>query len=129
MAVDLPNGRSIVLPVSEATRGAHVVAYVAPMLGCDAIDMRLWRADGNTMLQKDDQAMPGHRYHAKLLAKGGRCHVGWAPMLLHQLDAPERLRGGPHGERSCAWACVPCPSLRWLLVAAITVPPQTYHAH
>jgi len=80
VAIDLPSGRSIVLPVSEATRGAHVVAYVAPMLGCMPTRMRLWRADGNSLLCGDDQATPGQRYHAKLLTEpGGPGHMFRGP--------------------------------------------------
>jgi hypothetical protein len=70
VTIDLPNGRTVVLPVSEATCCAHVAAYIAPMLCCDPAAVHLWR-DGHILLRNGDQAVPGHHYRAKVAASAG----------------------------------------------------------
>lgn len=66
VTVDLPDGRSIALPVSETTRGENVASYVAALLGWDLDNLRLWPADGGNALGGYEQPLPGTRFHAKL---------------------------------------------------------------
>ena len=59
--------------MSEATRGADVAAYVAPLLGCTPGSVRLWgTGGGDSLLQPTAQPLPGHRFTAKLAAGPGK---------------------------------------------------------
>ncbi len=102
VTIGLPNGRNVVLPVSEATCGAHVTAYVAPMLGCSPAEVRLWHPGGKAMLGEADQAIPGHRFLAKLpnLPVAGGCNTVGCGLAIVGLQAV-----GCHAATACLQAC------------------------
>lgn len=75
VTVDLPDGRTVALPVSEATRGADVVSYVAALLGGERGNVRVWPVDGGGALRASEQPIPGTRFHAKLLSKPAGEHA------------------------------------------------------
>lgn len=71
VTIDLPTGRTVALPVSEATHGAGVAAYVAALLGCTPDRVRLWTAGGDSVLRATDQPIPGARFRARVAAMPG----------------------------------------------------------
>ena len=69
VTIDLPDGRTIQLPVGQATHGADVASHVASLLSCERDDLRLWPA-GKPMLADIHQVCPGTYFRAKLRSSG-----------------------------------------------------------
>ncbi|KAI7840525.1 hypothetical protein COHA_005824 [Chlorella ohadii] len=71
VTIDLPDGRCIELPVTEAVCGADVANHVAALLGCDPAALLLWPRGGSEPLGSAEKAMPGTHFRARLRAKPG----------------------------------------------------------
>lgn len=67
VTISLPDGRSVPLPVTEATRGAGVLAYTAALLGCASDGLRLWPSGTCGMLKEAERIIPGTHFRATLL--------------------------------------------------------------
>ena len=90
VTISLPDGRSVALPVSEATRGAGVLAYTAALLGCAPDGLRLWPSGAGGMLKEADRIIPGTHFRAKLLTGEQQLAGGWVGASL-QLNSSVRL--------------------------------------
>lgn len=72
IAVNLPDGRSVQLPVFEAACVPDVTSRVAALLDCAPADVRLWPVGGGGPLVEADKVVPGACFHATLdTAPGG----------------------------------------------------------
>lgn len=118
VTVDLPTGRTIQLPVSEATRNAHVSAYVSALLGCTPDSVRLWHAvDGSLCMAGDaSTAMPCTRFSVTQSNAAGGLHGGLRCALcvhvcIHATGVPAWLR---------RWTCA-CVLLLCQRVALLSV--------
>lgn len=131
VTIDLPDGRTVKLPVTEATCGADVASHAAQLLGCAADSVLLWAAGGSNLVSASEKVIPGKQYRAKLSsAPGGRqrpvcCTQGSAGqadmsfLLLRCVGAPPRRQRETmaSGRRVCfaTWAHqvpsgrLPCP--------------------
>ncbi|KAI7839451.1 hypothetical protein COHA_006852 [Chlorella ohadii] len=66
IAVNLPDGRSIQLPVFEAACVPDVTSRVAALLDCAPADVRLWPVGGGGPLVEADKVVPGACFRASL---------------------------------------------------------------
>ena len=71
VTLELPDGRSVALPVGEKTQGSDVRAYVATLLGQPASRVRLHHArSGRATSASSGRHQLSHARHAPALARG-----------------------------------------------------------
>lgn len=142
------------MPVFDSTCGADATAYVAALLGCEPVSLRLWPGRGGEPFRDTDAVVPGARLRANLHAGPGGVHAvagrrkyrsaGGLLHILHAaaesaaccctvaLHAPAAPAAGGSSERTCRPAPLACsitgPGRLEIVVSTLTGKTVTVYA-